>query len=250
MPLGAQRDQQNVYRVANATQWPEVPDEFVIYNQSYSPGAGFYYWDGAEYQRMVNTAEAISTFAVAAYGGMELAAPLVPLWDLDGTWQTLDFFNEQVIAAPRGITVSLANNSMTFAYPGVYVLSLTGSFEHDNAPSTGRTTGLRTWNFTDGVPGQGTLAIGVGRGSEVTALSVTSLTEITEGEVGKEIQLQMGGGDTIDVVQFLAASWSIWSVGEWRGGDLLIISQAEPQTLVTEGGDILTTEGGDPLITE
>lgn len=162
-------------------------------------------------QDKLDIADAVAVFTFSAYFNMSVPTG-TPFADLDATWQDLDILSSTF--APRGF-VDEGNSKFSFQYPGVYLLAFAGTFEHDVLINTGRTTGLRLHDYTNGAD-IGEVVIGAGRNAEASSTSAVPLTNITEADVGHVFGVQMGGGDAFSAVEFFSLSLSIISAGVWQ----------------------------------
>jgi hypothetical protein len=159
---------------------------------------------------------ALAAFALAAYAGMSYTGPDFGPLALGAAWDDLDFLNTLSVATPRGITPDLVSSTMAVDLAGVYFLSITFSMDHNNS-QTGRRTMLRLFDETDGLAvGEG-IQIGTGRNAESTNGSVGTLFDISPSGVGHAIGIQIGNGSLYTDVYYTAFSYTLHSVGEYRG---------------------------------
>jgi hypothetical protein len=160
--------------------------------------------------------DALAAFALAAYAGMSYTGPDFGPSALGAAWTDVDLLNTLSVASPRGITPDLVSSTMTVELSGVYFLSVTFSMSHNNSQA-GRSTTLRLFDEVDGVPvGEG-IQIGTGRNAESTNGSVGTLFDVSPAGVGHAIGIQMGGGSLYTDVYYTAFSYTLHSVGEYRG---------------------------------
>jgi hypothetical protein len=160
--------------------------------------------------------DALAAFALAAYAGMSYRGPDFGPSALGAAWDDLDFLNTLSVTTPRGITPDLVSSTMAVNLPGVYFLSITFSMSHNDVPQA-RSTMLRLFDETDGIAvGEG-LRIGTGRNAASTNGSVSTLFDISAAGVGHAIGVQMGNGSTYSDVFYTAFSYTLHSVGEYRG---------------------------------
>ena len=150
----------------------------------------------------------------AAYSGLRVDTP-VTFPDLGAAWQPINIFNEITPTTPRFITANLTNHSFSVDNEGVYVLTITGTFEH-NSLNQGRVTYLRSWDLTSGVQVGNDLPLPTGRNAEATPIAVSTFFEVTAAVEDHEIRLEIGAGDTYTSVIFNVLNYQIHSIGEWR----------------------------------
>ena len=165
--------------------------------------------------------EALRTFTFAAYAGLTQSTSGVAYPDLGAGWNTVNTL-DAITVPDHYATASIANNSITVQYNGVYLLIVYLSFTH-NEMNSGRHIRVRLFNVTDGVPaGDGTV-VGTGRNVGVTTVSVAVLVSVPEDNV--EYQIQFGGGDSYASVVMDTAMFSMNSVGLYYGD---LSTNAEP----------------------
>ena len=158
----------------------------------------------------------IEIFSFAAYGGLVLSAPISNSEVLDGTWKTVNVFDQVKFTPERGILQNVANSSLAFEFDGVYLHNLVLNYTHNESNSS-RTTQLRAYNLTDGVPaGAGGLIIPIARNQPGTLISISFLQEVSEAEKNKEFVMQVGNGDTVNLSAVPFAGWSAHAISEWR----------------------------------
>lgn len=151
----------------------------------------------------------------AAYGGMNLSVP-TGFPDIDSSYQSIDVFDVLSPAVPRGVVVNLApNHSFSMDVQGVYLIAVTGGFDH-NEMNQGRTTNIRFFNQNTLQPIGPPILVGTGRNASVTSIAIAAFLEIGESEKNQSIQLQIGGGDDYSLVEFNYIELAIFNVGEWR----------------------------------
>lgn len=159
----------------------------------------------------------LAVFQFVAYGGLTLSSPPAALPNITGTYQTLDVFDAVSFATPRNVTQSVANSSLSFDELGVYELSASLAFSH-NEDNAGRTIFIRSYNLTDAVAIGVPVPIFIARNQPGTNYSLSFPLEVNDSAIlNKEIILQIGGGDTVSSVSFQAAEFYVKSMGEYRG---------------------------------
>ena len=156
----------------------------------------------------------LEIFGFAAYGGMMMSASTV-FSDLGAAWQDVTVYDAEILT-PRGMTFDPATDRFTFTYPGVYLLSTSFTFRH-NELNAGRETSVRFYDHTS-ASGLPSVAIGTARNVDVSSYANTSVLQITSDMVGNEFGIQIGNGDTYSSVVFLEARISACAAGEWQGG--------------------------------
>lgn len=161
-------------------------------------------------------ASVLANFAFSAYGAMEYDGVVVGFPDLGAGWQNIDIFNSLPVATPRHVTVNLGGSTVAVDTPGVFAITITISINH-NSSNSGRTTRVRLFDVTDGQPLGDGYVIGTGRNAEATTASATILAELGVDDVNHDLIVQIGGGAIYTSVEFNAATFSIYSVGEYRG---------------------------------
>lgn len=199
--------------------------------QQYFPGADQEYL--IDYLRnlqenivtIARTVDALSVviaenFVFAAYGQLYLSNPPAAFPDLGASYQKVTVFDTASPTSPKNITIDLSNDSMSFDIPGVYAITISGSFAH-NSSNQGRTTNVRFFNETTGTPAANEFPIGIGRNVTDSSAAAIIIAEVTEASVGDDFILQIGGGSTVTSVSFSSTSWTIFSVGEFQGEDLI-----------------------------
>lgn len=157
-------------------------------------------------------ADAVQVFSFAAYGGMYTAIPTDITIGLG--WDVLKF-DSLGLSTPRGVTVSLINNTMAFDVDGVYTLALTGSILHDSV-NFGREFLVRIWNVTDGSEPAHPFRVFTGRNADGTNIAVTGQFEITEASKGHDIRFEVGGTTSSYAAVNFDGELSVNNVGEWR----------------------------------
>lgn len=220
---------------------------------------GYVYWYNGEWHKILDQKfqdDALSLFALAAYGGLHYDGAAYSFPDIGVGWEDIDFLETPTIAAPRGITVDTVNSRLAVENAGVYALMISLSFGHNSVSSNGRITSVRLYNYTDGVPLGDGFQVGTGRTSLITTVSLSVLVDVLPNATNDAIGMQIGmdfGGSNYTNVEFYAADFSLNSVGEFRGtlpSRLDPDPPAAPQTLMTPGGDTLTDPDGNILLGE
>ena len=150
----------------------------------------------------------------SAYGGLRTATSPIAGADLGASWQTLSVFDAGTPATPRGIIVDLATDSLAFRSEGLYLVSVTLSFEHNDL-NAGRTTQLRFWNIDDSVQLGNVVVIGTGRNAAATNYSASLLFQVDQANVNDKVRLEIGNGSVYTSVSWTQAIWLAWSVGPW-----------------------------------
>ena len=160
--------------------------------------------------------QALSIFSFAGYGGLRLSAPLTQNITIDDTWQLVSVFDTDLYTTPRGVVQNVANSSLKFTHAGVYQLSVLLNYVHTESQQS-RSTGIRLYNTTDGVVMLNPITIPISRNQPATLISLSTVVEVSEAYEGKEMVIQIGGGDDIDVTEIHTALWSVFAISEWRG---------------------------------
>ncbi len=194
--------------VSRALTFLPIPAYPAAHGPSHSPGGT------DEIPGLLSEADAIQVFAFAAYGGMRMDAPTA-FPDLGAAWQTLNVFDAANPSTPRGVSVNPATGEFAYEHEGLYVISLTGAFEH-NSDNNGRITQLRIFDVTGGAALGSALDIPTGRNSEATSVASTFFIEIPAGNVNDVLRFEIGNGNAYTAVVFNALSFATWNVGEWR----------------------------------
>lgn len=159
--------------------------------------------------------DAIAAFAFAAYGGIQYEGAEYSMANLGAGWVDLDML--QTASGPnRHIVLDLVNSTLEMDFEGVYLLTASLAIGH-NSSNSGRTLRARLYNHTDGNALGDGFQMGTGRNAVVTSASISLLFEITSANLADAIGLQIGGGDSYTSVELSAASYSIHSIGEFRG---------------------------------
>ena len=184
-------------------------------------------------------ADAIAVFSFAAYGGLSYSGAPLSIGNFGAGWDDIadPITNTLTIANPRGVTPNLLNGTLTVDFEGVYLLTVSGSFSHNESQS-GRITNLRLFNTATQTGGHG-LQIGIGRNVGATNFSVVSLVEFPASSIGQPFVLQIGGGDVITDNEMNAYSYNLTGVGEFRGE----LGAAVTADYLANNGEILTNMG-------
>jgi len=156
--------------------------------------------------------DALEVFSFAAYGGMFTSLPQSV--GIGFAFETIPFTNQSGI--PRNIGINIVANTFSFEVDGVFAVTLSGSFAHDEV-NAGREFRIRIWNVTAGLePGTHPARVFTGRNMAGTNLSITILAEISDAVKGDLFRLEVGG--TTD--SYALVDWDgevvIGNVGEWR----------------------------------
>jgi hypothetical protein len=163
--------------------------------------------------------DALAAFGFAAYGGMNYNGSEAAFPNIGAAWQDVDIFNTLSVGTPRHMAVSIPDSSVTLEGPGVYFLSITFSMNHNDV-NAGRVFSLRLFDDITQAPviGNG-FQIGTGRNASSTAGGISTLIESpTVLPVDHPVRLQVGGSpDTYSAVSFTSFSYTVHSVGEFRG---------------------------------
>lgn len=214
---GSDRPAQNVYVVAAPENWPERPDPFVIYHQTYTPADGLYFWHvgNQQYERLIEVNEAVNAFAYAAYGALGLTAPVAGS-DLGFSYVNITQY-DSISVTPRGFTLSAAQGTWAFDREGVYAISLTFAMRH-NTFTNPRVKELQVFNTTDGIAFGTNSVISTPGDSELTNYAITLLMDPDAAAVGKEFVFRLGGTtDSYTNVVWESLTLALWNVGEFRG---------------------------------
>lgn len=157
--------------------------------------------------------DAIDTFVFASY--IRKAAPTdQAASNLGSAWEDIE---SPIVTDPTPLGIAdQADGRISFNFPGVYFLSVTGAFEHNSLPNDARKTYFRTYNYTTSIPDPNPLVIPTGRNAEATSINLSDLFTISETEVGQILGFQMGGGDTYTSTIINTFSYSIFNVGLWQ----------------------------------
>ena len=139
---------------------------------------------------------------------------MTPLPDLTLTWVTL-VADSVAVASPRGVTQSIANNTLAFNNEGVWSVSIGYSLTH-NESNQARTIDLRLFNVTKGIGGLATV-VGIGRNTDVTSGSSTVFADIPSGEVGDEWRVEVQSPDVVIDVFENSFNFAGSLVSEFRG---------------------------------
>ncbi len=131
----------------------------------------------------------------AGYGGMNLLTP-VPNFNLGAGYITVPFDNI-VLAAQKGVTMDPSTDSFTPTVAGPWRFSVGLNLEGFSSSNQGRTTNLRFFNITDGVPALQTLVVGIGRNTEALDTTVAFIVDFVDLDINKAYRLEMGGGSTV-----------------------------------------------------
>lgn len=147
-------------------------------------------------------------YPVAAFGGL-VGAASIPTIDL--AWTPVTNYPFMAVDAPRFMAVDLIAGTLAVELPGTYVLAIniTVEFVESNA---GRTTYLRLFDVTGNAQIGGELPIFVGRNQEGLTASQSRLLSINS-EVGDNVRLEIGGGDSFTGLANISVSYSVYSIG-------------------------------------
>ncbi len=171
------------------------------------------YSANAIYAGPVEVSANLSVFP--AYGGLKIDSN-TPFSDLGVTWQVLDIFDEITPLSPLLITPSLVNNSLAVQHQGMYIINISGVFEH-NSSNQGRLTYIRLWDITDAEQIGNAFTLSTGRNAEATPIAVNGFVEIPSAKENNEFRLEIGNGDAYSSVIFNVLNYQLHSIGEWRG---------------------------------
>jgi hypothetical protein len=158
---------------------------------------------------------AIDAFTYAAYGGLTVDTP-VAFNDLGLAWEPIEIYDDMIPDAPRGITPDILSGSLALEEMGVYFLSVSGTFEHD-ASQQGRLTYIRMWNIEKANMVGDPVVVATGRNAEATTISAATFMLGYVDTLNNKIQLQIGNGDTYTNVIWNFLTYSLHSIGEFRG---------------------------------
>lgn len=151
----------------------------------------------------------IELYQLASYGGISLSTP-TPIADLGAGYITLPA-DEVAVSAPVGVVQSTANNSLAFASPGVYNMSINLGLEHDEL-NQGRIFRIQVYNTTKAISGR-SIAVGTGRNTSATNAGFSALVEVGPGNLGDEFVVRVGGGDAYSLVIVEGYGYDVSSVG-------------------------------------
>ncbi len=124
-------------------------------------------------------------------------------------WTTIEMDNEGI--PPYGCSFDLAADTFQFLFPGVWQLNGNLFFSHDSS-NNGRTTNLRFFNVTDGVPIGTPVPIGIARNVEDSQASFTVLLRLAASDADETIRVEIGGGDTLSAVTISAFAMNLIQV--------------------------------------
>ncbi len=134
----------------------------------------------------------IVELVVAGYSGMRLTTA-VPSFTIPSTgWAELPYdtlsFSDQ-----RGIISQPLTNDFVVTQAGKWLFNLTFNLEGHNSSNQGQNFQLRLYDENDNV-GFGGLTIGVGRNTEDTLVSISSIFDILEEDEGHTFHVEVGQG--------------------------------------------------------
>lgn len=162
----------------------------------------------------VERQEAVDTFVLAAYGGVQAVLPIDggPT-SIGAAWTPLTFDMVVQPAIPKYFTVDAANGTLQAHFNGMYAVAITVAFEH-NSSNSGRTTNIRVYNVTQGIGGAG-VVVGTGRNAEATSFSGTILYQVVNDN--DVFRIEIGNGDSYTAIDWNAVAFQMWSVGPFTG---------------------------------
>lgn len=188
----------------NADQWREVSTisnyELININREYL-------------QDFIDVA--IDNFQFTAYGGITLDAASFPFPDIILSYQLLNCFDEDLLATPKNITQSISNSSISINETSVYEITASLSFSYTGSIAA-RTIFIRAYNATDSEVISKSVPVFISINQLGTNFSHTIAIDAGASLIGKEIVLQIGGGDTVADVEIITADLYIKSIGEYR----------------------------------
>ena len=192
--------------------------------------------------------DALDTFSFAAYGGMSYSGDSYPFQDIGEGWEHLDMFDALVVATPRHITVDLDADTLSTDGPGVFMLSLGLSIEHNSLPNSGRVVKIRLFDTVAQTPLGSGFAVGTGRNAEITVVALNAMFDVASGAANHALSVQIGGGDVYTSVVFTTASVSVYSVGEFR--ETLGRSVPEPTVYLLDSSGNALIDDESSILTE
>jgi hypothetical protein len=133
---------------------------------------------------------------------------------LGATWVSITNYTNQVFVDHPDVDTDLANGTIAFHKAGQYMLTanIEMSFTSDNNSS--RKTGFRLFNVTDNVAiPNATVNLYAGAYSAGFTNSTSIPLDLSPALAGKNIRIEIGGGDTFAAVVFHAVMLSAVSVG-------------------------------------
>ena len=161
--------------------------------------------------RMTEVAEWVSgNFQVASHASM--SKDPIGIASIGAGWTAIENYDSEI--TPRGITTDLVGGAMAFDIYGVFQLTIGLNLTH-NESNQGRTTNIRFWNVTDGIPA-GNIPIGIARNQPATNFTGVLQLEVSAGETGKGFRLEIGGGDSV-TISAGSVAYDASMVSEWRG---------------------------------
>jgi hypothetical protein len=155
---------------------------------------------------------ALENRVYAAYGGIGQNA-VVPLPNLTATWQTLLFWDTDLIPAPKDVVQDLVNDGIVFNKVGAWSLSTKIELEFIDT-TTGRSIQLRFWNATKGQAGTNVFNFGVGRNATSKTLTFSALFALDSLNVGDLWQVQLSSADGFTGVNAIGSTLSAHHVAE------------------------------------
>ncbi len=162
----------------------------------------------------IRTEVALRAFSFAAYGGLVISQQR-PFPDLGAGWEPITAYDASLIEPPKGIFVDQANGTLAVENPGVYLLTATVIFDH-NETQQGRLTNLRLFDPFNAETGA-SFRVPTGRNTVATQISLAAPINFDENAVGNVFRLELGGGDTYTTVEMNSVLFGLSGVGEYRG---------------------------------
>ncbi len=158
----------------------------------------------------------ISWATLAAYAGVTYNGAPLGWSDITGTFQSIDITNALMLPNHRGVVQDVDSGALSPNLEGVYYITVGGSLGH-NSSNSGRTTSVRLYDLVSAQAVGDPYQIGIGRNVEVTTLNIGFPVEVVGVGTSANLVVQIGGGDTLTTVEWLAYSYSMHSIGEYRG---------------------------------
>ena len=146
--------------------------------------------------------DGLDTWVLAGYGGINLSTPAVIGTISNAAWTALPFDSSKF--TPRFAAYNLPSSAISVDREGIWQISVSATLTF-TGENFGRTMTYRLYNLTDGLPGDSTFAVFVGRNTDGATASITTLADIPVNWIGKDIVFQAStNGDTFNNVTMIS----------------------------------------------
>lgn len=127
--------------------------------------------------------------------GMQLDTPTAGA-NLGGTYVVPPYDNSSRWG--EGAAVDLSTGKATISWPGLWLLHVSLSLEHDESTSA-RQTIVRLYNVTQSSSVQ-SITVPIAKNQPATFISTTFAVQITAATIGDEFRVELGGGSTVSSI--------------------------------------------------